>query len=82
MVMQPMNQRIYHNLASAFIVADTNYEPDVAPFACGQLHYGPLVRAGSLMSMVKGGAAAQILHYLLSTINLSKYNIVFNPLMQ
>ena len=76
------NQRVYHGITSAFQVADCNHEPNVAPFACGQLHYGPLVRAGSLMNIVKGGVAAQILPYLLSSLNMSKYGMRFNPLIQ
>ena len=29
------NQRVYHGISSAFMVSDSNYEPNVAAFACG-----------------------------------------------
>jgi len=35
-----------------------------------------------LMNIVKGGVAAQILPYLLSSINMSKFGMRFNPLVQ
>lgn len=63
-------------------MSDSNHEGLLSTFSCGQLHYGPLVRAGSLMNIMKGGVSAQILHYLLSSINLSKFCVRFNPLVQ
>jgi len=54
-LINPRNQRIYHNLATAFTVSDSNHEGLLSPFACGQLHYGPLFRAGSLLNITKGG---------------------------
>ena len=53
-LINPRNQRIYHNLSSAFIVSDCNHEGHLTSFTCGQLHYGPLFRAGSLMNITKG----------------------------
>jgi hypothetical protein len=53
-LINPRNQRIYHNLSSAFIVSDSNHEGHLTSFTCGQLHYGPLFRAGSLMNITKG----------------------------
>ena len=34
------------------------------------------------MNIIKGEVAAQILPYLLSSINMSKYGMRFNPLIQ
>lgn len=37
---------------------DANYEKHIPPFVCSQLHYGPLIKAGNLMNLVKGELAA------------------------